>query len=143
MQVSDFLNKLKQLQYQDLVNIKGVGPILAKNYVEFVSSSRFSKMYANFRDLESRNKGLNITHNKVVNTGLPLSAEVICITGSFDKSRNELKEILENRGAKVVDSVTTNTTTLLAGDKAGSKLEKAKKLNIKIINDYNKLLDLD
>ena len=142
MQVTEFLSKLKRLNKQDLLEVKGLGPILVENFMEFISSPRFSKMYTKFENLELQNKGLQIIHKKIDTSGLPMAGQVICITGSFDKSRDQIKDILENKGAKVIDSVTSATTTLLAGDKAGSKLEKAKKLNIKIVNNYLQLLEL-
>ncbi|MEI6728418.1 MAG: BRCT domain-containing protein [bacterium] len=142
MQVTEFLSKLKRLNNQELLEVKGLGPILVKNLMEFMNSTRFTKMYTKFENLESQNKGLQIIHKKIDTSSLPLDGQVICITGTFDKSRHQIKEILENKGAKVVDSVTSATTTLLTGDNAGSKLEKAKKLNIKIVNDYLQLLEL-
>jgi DNA ligase (NAD+) len=142
MQVTQFLSKLKDLNKEDLLNVKGLGPILVENFMEFVNSPRFSKMYAKFENLELENKSLEIIQKKIDTTGLPLNGYIICITGSFEISRNQIKEILESRGAKVVDSVTTSTTILLAGDKAGSKLDKAKKLSIRVLNDYQDLMSL-
>ena len=141
MLTTEFLSKLKKLDLQDLMSIKGVGPILAENYIEFLNSTRFQKLYEKFKTIESLEMGLDIVHKKMDTKNLPLSGQIICITGVFDVSRNKIKELLENKGAKVVDSITAITTALLAGDKSGSKLEKAKKLDITIINDYNQLID--
>jgi len=58
------------------------------------------------------------------------------ITGSFSElSRDQIKEKLQLLGANVTGSVSKKTTILVAGDKAGSKLDKAKSLGIKIINE--------
>ena len=66
----------------------------------------------------------------------------IVITGSFsDLTRNELKLLLEKYGATVSGSVSNNTDFLIVGDNAGSKLDKAQKLGILIINE-SKLKDL-
>lgn len=64
-----------------------------------------------------------------------------CITGSFSRPRDELKQLLEARGAKFVSSVSKNLDVLFAGDKAGSKLVKAQQLGIKVA-DEQKLMEL-
>ena len=58
-----------------------------------------------------------------------------CITGSFSKSRDELKKALEDRGAKFVSSVSKNLDVLFCGEKAGSKLTKAQQLGVRVANE--------
>ena len=58
-----------------------------------------------------------------------------CITGSFRQSRDSLKKQLEDRGARFVSSVSKNLDILFAGDKAGSKLTKAKQLGVRVANE--------
>jgi len=72
--------------------------------------------------------------NKTTDTG-KLSGMTICITGTFSKPRNDLSTIIKSNGGCVSDSVTKSTNILLAGEDCGSKLDKAKKLKIKIINE--------
>ena len=55
-----------------------------------------------------------------------------CITGSFSRSRDELKKALEDRGAKFVSSVSKNLNILFCGEKAGSKLTKAQQLGVRV-----------
>ncbi len=62
-----------------------------------------------------------------------LSGQVYVITGKFNQPRSALKELLESLGAEVNDSITKNTTALIVGDKAGSKVAKADKLGIPCI----------
>lgn len=64
-----------------------------------------------------------------------------CITGTFSQPRDELKAILESKGAKFISSVSKNLDVLFVGDKAGSKLTKAQQLGIKIA-DENELMKL-
>jgi DNA ligase (NAD+) len=70
-----------------------------------------------------------------------LSGLKFCITGTFSQSRDELKAILESKGAKFISSVSKNLDVLFVGDKAGSKLAKAQQLGIKIA-DENELMKL-
>lgn len=139
MRASQFLRKLKQLDKQKLLEIKGIGDVLADNFTEFVKSTRFNHLIDRFEDLESKQNLVTISRSTTHQTNGPLSNEVICITGSFDTSRNEIKQKLESLGAKVTDSVSSKTTILLAGEEAGSKLQKAKDLGINVITNLKEL----
>ena len=136
---SEFLQKLKKIQKQDLLDIHGIGEVLADNLTNFVQSPRYLQLIEKFQELESNNRGVSIVHNQSQLVEGSLSGEVICITGSFEQSRSVIKELLESKGAKVIDSITRKTTLLLAGQNSGSKLDKAKKLGIKVIFDYENL----
>lgn len=70
-----------------------------------------------------------------------LSGLKFCITGTFSQSRDELKAILESKGAKFISSVSKNLDVLFVGDKAGNKLAKAQQLGIKIA-DENELMKI-
>jgi DNA ligase (NAD+) len=141
MKVTEFLTKLRQLSRNDLLSIKGIGETLTQNYDSFLNSSRYQLLISKFEELESNDLTMSIIQEvKRDNQNLPLSNETVCITGTFEISRSEIKTKLEENGAKVVDSITSATTILLAGDKAGSKLEKAKKQNIRIIQNLTELL---
>jgi DNA ligase (NAD+) len=65
------------------------------------------------------------------------------ITGTLTQPRDEIAELIISRGGKVSGSVSKKTTYLLAGEEAGSKLEKAKKLGVKIIGEkeFRRLLE--
>jgi len=64
------------------------------------------------------------------------------ITGTLSRPRDEIAEMIIERGGKVSGSVSKKTNYLLAGEEAGSKLEKAKKLGVKIIveKDFRRLI---
>src|SRR6202011_3027535 len=57
------------------------------------------------------------------------------ITGTLSQSRDEIAEMIRARGGKVSGSVSKKTSYVLAGDEAGSKLEKAKKLEVRVLNE--------
>jgi DNA ligase (NAD+) len=60
----------------------------------------------------------------------------IVLTGTFPKhSRSEASEMIENAGGKVTSSVSKATDLVVAGEEAGSKLEKAKELGVKVIDE--------
>jgi len=64
------------------------------------------------------------------------------ITGTLSQSRDEIAELILARGGKVSGSVSKKTTYVLAGEEAGSKLEKAKQLGVRILkeSEFRKLL---
>jgi len=143
MKASDFLKHLSILDKEDLINIKGIGEVLADNYLEFIESQRYQDLIEGFESLENSGRAIEITqtiHSRHQHSTLPLSGETIVITGSFDIPRNDIKTILESKGAKVTSAVTSSTTIVLAGEKAGSKLSKAEQLGIRIADDYREFL---
>ena len=73
---------------------------------------------------------------ELVDSGsLPLSGKTIVITGTLpDCSRDEAETLIKRAGGKVTGSVSKNTSYLLAGDKPGSKREKADRLGIPVID---------
>ena len=77
--------------------------------------------------------GVKFAPYKVEKKATPLSGKTFVITGTLSKPRGYFKKMIEDAGGKVSSSISSKTDYLLAGDKAGSKLDKAKKLNVKII----------
>lgn len=73
------------------------------------------------------------------NTNDVLLGKKICITGSFEKSREEIIEDIEKMGGKFTNSVSSKTFCLLVGDNPGSKLQKAQKLGVKIVHSINEI----
>ena len=65
----------------------------------------------------------------------PFKNKTVVITGSMSKSRNEIKEFLENLGAKVSSSVSKKTDFVIFGEDAGSKYDKAIELNVKVLTE--------
>ena len=95
-----------------------------------------------------RSAGLDFTYKtsgQAIDQGF--SQMTFVLTGSLQKlKRDQAKAIIEERGGKVSGSVSKKTDYVLAGDKAGSKLDRAKELNIKIITeeDFMKMIgDID
>lgn len=139
MKASSFLKNLKRLTKEDLIGIKGLGEVLTENITKFTESDRYEELLGEFEKLEMSNKGLEIKAEARQKSGKLLN-KTICITGKFSQSRDQIKTLLENQGGKVVSAVSSNTDYLLAGEDAGSKLEKAKELKVKIVNNLNDLI---
>jgi DNA ligase (NAD+) len=79
--------------------------------------------------------GLKLTVEPRKKSDSAIAGTTWVITGTLSQPRDEIAELIVSRAGKVSGSVSKKTTYLLAGDKAGSKLEKAKKLGVKIIDE--------
>ena len=115
---------------EEIESIEGIGIEIAGSIYDFFKDQK----NLNEIDLFFKN-GIVIISSSILK-GDKFQNKTICITGRFDKySRDEITEIILNQNGKVVNSITKKTDLLIAGEKAGSKLQKAILLNIKIINE--------
>jgi DNA ligase (NAD+) len=140
MNASQFLKDLKKLKKEDLLEIKGIGEILADNFLEFLESPRYTSLIKDLEDLEAKNEGLDLdlkTFLKKPKTAI--SGMKFVITGSFDIPRDQIKKQLEELGAKATSSVSSHTDFILAGEKPGSKLSKAQELGLKVFTSLEDL----
>ena len=134
------LDKFMMSDYDTLKDIPEVGEIIAKSVVDYFKDDDNIKIIN-----ELRNLGVNFNYlgKTVDNSNDNISGKTFVITGTLSKSRDYYKEILEDLGGNVTGSVTKKTDYVLLGENPGSKYDKAKELNIKIINeeDFNNLID--
>ena len=101
------------------------------DFGQVMSDSLNDYFNKHFADVAHLSMGMRfITQEKCTDNSL--DGLKFCITGSFSRSRDELKKALEDRGAKFVSSVSKNLNVLFAGEKAGSKLTKAQQLGVKV-----------
>ena len=115
---------------EDLVEINDIGPVAAKFIYDYFSDKTSKKLIS--RLLSCGIKPVS-PENKADSY---LSRKTIVITGTFSSfSRNQLKEELIKRGAKVASSVSTNTDLLMVGENPGSKLDNATKLDVDILTE--------
>ena len=129
----DDLEKLSRSTVDDLLQIEGIGPNIAMAIVDWFSRDMNRKLLSKLRIAGVWPREERVTQRARVET--KLSDQVFVITGTIEGySRDELKEIIQQNGGKVTDSVSKNTSYLLVGDQPGSKLDKAQKLRVKILN---------
>lgn len=91
-------------------------------------------------DLELQNLEMHKQKN-IENSQELEKNQIVCITGTFEITRNEIVEKLEQNNFEVASSLTKNVTILLAGEKAGSKIHKALKMGIKIVQSLDQLIN--
>ena len=119
-----------EASYDDLIEVKDIGPKVAENIIQFFQNPLIVEMVSKLLEEIILNE-----LSKEDFKNMPLRGKQIVLTGKLENySRDELKEILISMGANVTSSVSSKTSLLIAGEKAGSKLKKAESLGIDIIN---------
>ncbi|MBE7061750.1 MAG: NAD-dependent DNA ligase LigA [Clostridiales bacterium] len=113
-----------------LVKIDDVGEIVAESVVDYFADEN------NLKDINALFElGVTVNYEKK-GAGGKFSGERVVLTGSLqDFTRDEAGKIIEDEGGEVLSSVSKKTTLVLAGENAGSKLEKARALGVKIIDE--------
>lgn len=114
----------------EILNIDGFGEIMADSVVEFFSLEQTKQMID-----ELKNFGLNMESQREIKDNR-FEGMTFVLTGTLTNfTRNEAQEIIESYGGKAASSVSKKTTYVLAGEAAGSKLQKATDLGVTIINE--------
>lgn len=115
---------------EEILNIDGFGEIMADSVVEFFSLEQTKQMIE-----ELKNFGLNMESQREIKDNR-FEGMTFVLTGTLTNfTRNEAQEIIESYGGKAASSVSKKTTYVLAGEAAGSKLQKATELGVTIINE--------
>lgn len=120
---------LRKAEAGELTQIPDIGEITAENIVEFFADTNINEAI----DL-LLSKGIKINEDINKDSTNKLESLTYVITGTIDNyKRDDVKELIEKNGGKVTGSVSKKTDALICGENAGSKLDKAKSLDIKII----------
>jgi DNA ligase (NAD+) len=133
------LETIMQADMERLLSVPDVGPIVAQSIVDFFSEAHNIEVVQQLREL-----GVQWQEHEGMSTlALPLSGKTFVLTGALSLSRDEAKARLESLGAKVAGSVSKKTDYVVAGAEAGSKLDKARELNIAVLDEQQLLQMLD
>ena len=129
---SNDINKIRNLTFEELSKIDGIGEIIAKGWIDTFNNNDFIK------ELELLLKEVNFTDTSIDNNQ-PLKDLTFVITGSVNNftNRDELVEYIESYGGKVVKAISNNVNYLINNDitSTSTKNTKAKELGIKIISE--------
>lgn len=129
------IDNLIQATKEDLENVYGIGEEIANSVVEWSSIADNIKL---IDELKTLKLNLNLDNN----SQKKLTNKIFVLTGTLPTlKRNDAKKLIESAGGKVNSSISAKIDYVVAGEDAGSKLEKAQKLNLKIINELE-LLEL-
>ena len=129
---SNDINKIRNLTFEELSKIDGIGEIIAKGWIDTFNNNDFIK------ELELLLKEVNFTDTSIDNNQ-PLKDLTFVITGSVNNftNRDELVEYIESYGGKVVKAISNNVNYLINNDitSTSTKNTNAKELGIKIISE--------
>lgn len=126
------LESLEQADFEAISAIDGLGEVIAQSLRSYFAKEEARKLLD-----ELKGYGVNLVyHGQKVEADAELSGLTIVLTGKLERlTRNEAKEKLQNLGAKVTGSVSKKTDIVVAGSDAGSKLDKAQALGIRVENE--------
>lgn len=129
------LNAFLLCEYDELISIKDIGDIVANNVLTFLSIKTNTDLI--FSLVKS-----GVHWPDVADVGeQPFKDKTFVVTGTFAiMQRKDIEAALKSMGAKVSGSVSSKTTALIAGEKAGSKLSKAAELGIDILDENAAIL---
>jgi DNA ligase (NAD+) len=130
------IRELEQVRDPQLVQergIKGVGPVIAAQIAGFFAQAHNREAIG--RLLEAGIHWPETSAPAKPPEDLPLAGKTFVITGTLSRPREEIASMLQELGAKVTTGVSKKTDYLLAGEAAGSKLEKAQALGVAILDE--------
>ena len=123
------LEAIAAASYEDIESIYGVGPIVARSLFEWFRDAENKKLIRNLL------KHVAIEEPKKGNANQKLQGKSFVFTGTLNMDRIEAQEMVRSLGGEVSGSVSKNTSYVVAGESAGSKLDKATELGVKIIDE--------
>jgi DNA ligase (NAD+) len=125
------MDDLARATKDEIAAVRGVGDIIADGVVGYFKNPGARRLIEKLR-----RAGLNFTEPRQVAAGGALSGKTVVITGTLPNlTRTKATEVVEQAGGRVTNSVSKATSFLVAGEEAGSKLEKARSLGVEIIDE--------
>lgn len=125
------IDKLMSAEYEDLVKIQDIGEVIADSVYKFFKEEKNINTINELKLL-----GVNMEYKGNESIDDNFNNKTFVLTGTLSKlTRDEASIEIENRGGKVTSSVTKKTYYVIVGENPGSKYQKAKDLNINILNE--------
>lgn len=133
------LEDLANTKLEELTNIDGIGPKIAKSIFDFFSNKSSKELINKIKKagIEPHIKKIKIKDSK-------LAGKTLVITGTLvSMTRSKAEEIIKNLGGRAGSTVSKSTDYLVVGEEAGSKLKKAQELGIKTLTEeeFKKLIE--
>lgn len=131
LKILELLNYFQNLLMEDLQKIQDIGPAVAKSIYEFFQDKRHREFIKKLDKV-----GVVLESEKLKAKSAKLAGKIFVLTGTLETiSRDEAKAKIRSLGGEVSESVSKKTSYVVAGAEPGSKLEKAQKLGVKILDE--------
>jgi len=124
------MQALQEASEEELTQVPDVGPVVASHVAAFFQQEKNIRVIQALHDA-----GIDWQPLEKSEGEQPLAGQTWVLTGALSMPRIQAKSLLESLGAKVSGSVSAKTSTVLAGEAAGSKLDKAQKLGVRVISE--------
>lgn len=140
------MDNLMQAESEDLLEVEGIGEIIVDSILNFFQLEETEKLIDKLKNLQVNMDYLDDKTEVEESVARRLEGKTIVLTGKLEAmTREELTGLIQDAGGKVTGSVSKNTDLLIAGENAGSKLTKARELDIEIWSeaDLSEILGRD
>jgi DNA ligase (NAD+) len=129
------MEALQEASEEEILSIHEIGTKIAESIALYFSKPEVTETLKRLRTA-----GVNMTYKGLrpeeVDRDSPFSGKTVVLTGTLEQvTRKEAQQMIEARGGKVSGSVSKKTDLVVAGESAGSKLEKANELGIQVIDE--------
>jgi DNA ligase (NAD+) len=125
------LDRLAQASAGEIGQVRGVGPVIAASVARFFSDRRNRQV---IKRLERA--GVSTVERSAAPASGPLAGQTFVLTGALDElTRDAARELIERAGGRVGDSVSRRTNYLVVGANPGSKLDDARRLGVKLLDE--------
>ena len=146
-QIAEHFETIENVQtakQEDIIAIEGIGEIIAESLATYFSLPEVDELIAELRACEVNLTYLGKKKAEVAQSDSYFNGKTVVLTGKLTHfTREEAKDRIENLGGKVTGSVSKKTDLVVAGEEAGSKLEKAQKLEIAVWDEDQLLKALE
>jgi DNA ligase (NAD+) len=126
------IEKLAAAEVDEISDVEEIGEIIAQSVYDYLHGEYGRRVVAQLKEL-----GLDMTADVAEQTSEALAGKAIVVTGTLERyTRDEIKDLIKSHGGRATSSVSKKTDLVVAGRDAGSKLEKANKLGIRVVSEH-------
>jgi DNA ligase (NAD+) len=126
------LDALREASAQEIAEVEGVGPVIAEAIAVWFADPDHQALAAALHEAGVR---LELSPDELPPAGGPLEGKTLVITGTLSRPRTEIEDEIAAAGGKVTGSVSSKTDYLVAGEAAGTKLAKAQRLGVEVLDE--------
>ena len=140
------VNRLREASVAELSEINEIGDTIARSIHDFFNSEYGRHTIDDLAKVGVKLEDDQPLAQEVASQNAPFAGKTFVVTGTLLRyKRDEIEDLIEKLGGRAVSSVSSSTDYLIAGEKAGSKLAKARELNVTVLSedDFQKLIEAE